>query len=241
MDNKTSKIKAASDNIKQIKIVLYHVLSPISDQDFAKIENSGYFDMSNGALGGQSNGYYFFTTRFGADYHVKNMRDSWDFSNNKHAYIVECEIDSATIKYPDWKLDYESTQDFLFDMIYDAAHEQPIRFDNIKIDAVDNKKLAITNNGVFSRISEFSPDIHSGLVEKTSDFLYNHNKTFRMKYDELLQNVFNGIGNNLELYAVKTTHKHKITKTEKIQDQPTNAQTVIHSQINKFWSRYGRK
>ena len=237
MVNKTQKLQQASDNIKHSKIVLYHVITPISAEEFAKIEQSGYFKPSSNALGGQSNGFYFFTSRFGADYHIKTMQNTWDISNGKHAYVVECEIDAKEIKYPNWKLDYEAMQDFLFDMIYDSAHEHIIKFNGIEIKALDDKKLSISENGKFSRIKTFNANEHSGLIEKISDFLYNRDDKFKTAYDKLLFDVFYGNGENQELYAVKTTTKHKITKAIKI-EPPVVVQT--HSQIDKFFSRYSK-
>ncbi len=238
MDKKTIKIQNATNKIKQ-RIVLYHVLSPINQQQFNQIKESGYFKPSENALGGQSNGYYFFTTRQGAQYHIDSNKDMWEKGADKNAYIVECEIDRDDVKYPIWKLDYEAMQDFLFDMIYMVAQKHSINFDGLEIKVANDKKLEISDNGKFSRISSFSADIHSGLVERIADYLYKNNSNFKNAYDKLLQDVFAGNGNNQELYAVKTSKKQKITNITKIEIK-TPEQQPQNSQINKFFARYGR-
>ena len=164
----------------------------------------------------------------------------WKSGVDKNAYIAECEIDMDDVKYPNWKLDYEAMQDFLFDMIYNAALEQDIICEDIKITALDSKKLALSYKKKFSRISGFSADIHSGLVEKIADFLYKNNSNFRNAYDKLLKDVLSGNGDDKELYAIKTTQKQKISKMTKIEKEQQNTQTVTQSQIDKFLSRYGR-
>jgi hypothetical protein len=239
MNTKSEKLHQAANKIKTHK-ALYHVITPISDEKLEQIKASGYFDKSKDALGGQSNGYYFFTTKTGVDNHIKTMQDSWYTSENKHPYIIECEINANDIKYPDWKLDYEAMQDFLFNMIYDAALRQSIKIDDIEITALENRKLSIIKNGKFSRIKSFTANEHSGLIEKVSDFLYKHNKEFKTSYDKLLSDVFFGNGSNQELYAVKTNTKQKITKITKIEKEPTAVQTQTNSQIDKFLSRYSR-
>ncbi len=241
MTEKSEKIQKASQNIKQKKIVLYHVIEPIDEQKIAQIKNDGYFAPSRSALGGQSNGYYFFTTRTGATNHIETNKDSWDFGDNKHAYIFECEIDSNTVKYPTWKLDYEAMQDFLFDMIVDAARDKKIKFDSTEITTTDDGKLTILENNKFSKISAFSPDRHSGLVEKIADFLYKHNSKFKNDYDKLLNDVFFGIGENPELYAVKTTEKHKITNITQLDNMAQKSPAQTNSQIDKFFARYGKR
>ena len=239
MNTKVEKLKKGIDILKQQKVVLYHVITPINQQQFSQIEKSGYFEPSKNALGGQSDGHYFFTTKKGVDYHVKTTKDTWGQDVDKHAYIVECETDASAVKYPDWKLDYEATQDFLFDMIYNVAIKHDIKFDNIEIKALEGKKLALSYDGTFSRIKSFSPDKHTGVIEKVADFLYNHDATFKSEYDKLLQDVLLGVGDDQELYAIKTQHKQKITKVIEIENEPVAA-SPINSQIDKFLSRYGR-
>lgn len=239
MNTKAEKLKKGTDKLKQQKVVLYHVISPIDQQLFTQIKKSGYFEPSKNALGGQSDGYYFFATKKGADYHIKTTKDTWKHDVGKRAYIVECETYANTIKYPDWKLDYEATQDFLFDMIYNAAIKHSIKFDDIEIMAEEGKKLSIAYNGTFSRIKSFSPDKHTGVIETIADFLYNHDNVFKSEYDKLLQDILRGVGDNQELYAIKTLHKQKITKITEIENDPI-AVSPTNSQIDKFLSRYGR-
>lgn len=239
MNTKVEKIKKGIDNVKQRKIVLYHVISPISQQQFAQIKESGFFESSKNALGGQIDGYYFFTTKQGAEYHIKTNKDTWKQDIKKHAYLVECEVNADDVKYPNWKLDYEATQDFLFDMIYNVAIKHDIKFDGVEIKALEGKKLSISYKGTFSRIKSFSADKHSGIIEKTADFLYKHDNQFRSEYDKLLQDMLQGRGDNQELYAIKTLNKQKITKITEIENEPVTA-TPVNSQIDKFLSRYGR-
>lgn len=239
MNDKASSFQNAVNDLKKQKITLYHVMSPIDEQTISKIKEDGYFNSSKNALGGQSDGYYFFTTKTGANYHIKTMRDTWDNSPNKNAYILECEINSDDIKYPDWKLDYEATQDFLFDMIYDVAYKKPIKFNGMEISTSENQKLNIINNGKFSRIKSFSANEHSGIIEKLSDFLYKHDIEFKQKYDTLLKDIFLGIGDNCELFAVKTQKQQKITRITKIEQEPP-APSATNSQISKFLSKYGK-
>lgn len=238
MNEKIEIFQQATKNILSRKVILYHLISPISEKDFLQIEQNGCFNPSTNALGGQSNGYYFFTTRKGAENHIQTNKDSWESVLGKKAYMVECEADIKSVKYPDWKLDYEALQDFFFDMIYNVAKKQHIKFDNVEITGTADKKLEISFNGKFSRIKSFSANDHSGLIEKISDFLYNHNEEFKNAYDKLLQDVFSGKGENQELYAVKTNIKPKIIKITKIELAEKTQPTV--SQIDKFLSRYGR-
>ena len=240
MNTTIEKLKSATDKIKSKEIILYHVITPIDDATFNQIKQSGYFNPSHNALGGQSNGYYFFTNRKAAEYHIETMQDTWENAPAKHAYLAECKINLADVKYPDWQLDYEAMQDFLFDMILDAAKNSTICFDDIKISASENKIMQLSVNGKFSRIKSFNASSHSGIVERISNFLYQSNKEFRRKYDDLLNEVFCGIGVNQNLYAVKTKTKHKITNLTKIEQTP-NTTIATNSQINKFLSRYGKK
>lgn len=240
MFSKTSRFKNASNKLKQNKIVLYHVITPIDDKKLKSIQDSGYFNASKGALGGQSDGYYFFTTRSGMEHHIKTMRDTWERTPDKHAYLVESEIDLKNVHYPTWQLDYEAMQDFMFNMIYAMATEHEIKFDNIQISA-ENKKLIIHNGSKFSRVSEFNASEHSGLIERITDFLYNHYDKFKQDYDNLLIEIFVGNNINTELCAVKTTEKQKITKITKIEDETPIVTTPSNSQINKFLSRYGTR
>ena len=240
MNTTIEKLKSATDKIKSKEIILYHVITPIDDATFNQIKQSGYFNPSHNALGGQSNGYYFFTNRQAAEYHIETMQDTWETDPAKRAYLAECKINLADVKYPDWQLDYEAMQDFLFDMILDAAKNNPISFDDIKISASENKTMQLSVNGKFSRIKSFNASNHSGIVERVSEFLYQNNKDFRRKYDDLLNEVFCGTGENQNLYAVKTKTKHKITNLTKIEQTP-NTTIATNSQINKFLSRYGKK
>ena len=239
IDTKTEKMKKGTEKLKQKKIVLYHVISPISQQQFAQIKESGYFESSQDALGGQVDGYYFFTTNDGAQYHIKTNKDLWEKDAKKHAYLVECEVNASDVKYPEWKLDYEALQDFLFDMIYNAAVKRTVKFAGIEIKALEGKKLSLALDGTFSRIKSFSPDKHTGIIEKVADFLYKNDKEFKSEYDNLLQDVLDGKGENKELYAIKTENKQKITKITEIENEPV-ATSQVNSQIDKFLSRYGR-
>lgn len=236
---KTENIRKAIDKVNQQKVVLYHVISPIDEQKLNSIEKNGCFDISKNALGGQSDGYYFFTTRQAAEYHIDTNKDVWVYGGGKNAYLVECETDLNSVKYPDWQLDYEATQDFLFDIIHDFARERSIVFDDVKIEAPDKNKLNILVNGTFFRITNFNADKHSGLIEKTVDFLYNHNEKFKHTYDNLLKNIMTGNISDKELCAVKTVFKQKITKITKIEQNDVQ-KTPDNSQIEKFLARYGR-
>ena len=240
MNTTTEKLKSATDKIKPKSVTLYHIITPIDDATFNQIKQSGYFNPSKNALGGQSNGYYFFTNRQAAEHHIETMQDTWENNPEKHAYLAECKIDFSDVKYPDWQLDYEATQDFLFDMILDAAKNNTISFDNIKISAIDNKTMQLSVNGKFSRIRNFNPNSHSGIVERVSEFLYQNNKDFRRKYDDLLNEALCDTGENQNLYAVKTKTKHTITNITKIEQTPTVA-VASNSQISKFLSRYGKR
>ena len=125
-------------------------------------------------------------------------------------------------------------------MILDAAKNSTICFDDIKISASENKIMQLSVNGKFSRIKSFIASKHSGIVERVSEFLYQNNKDFRRKYDDLLNEAFCGIGIYQNLYAVKTKTKHKITNITKIEKTP-DTHITTSSQINKFLSRYGKK
>ena len=93
---------------------------------------------------------------------------------------------------------------------------------------------------MYSRLSGFVPDKHSGLVEKIADYLYSHNARFKQQYDKLLTDVFLGYGDNQELFAVKASTPQKITKITKMETEPPTP-TISNSQINKFLSRYGTR
>ena len=241
MNIKATQFYQGNRQLKSDKIILYHVITPIDEAEFQRIRQSGYFNPSRGALGGQSNGYYFFTTRQGAQNHIQTMKDSWEITPGKSAYIAECEINPADIQYPKWMLDYEAMQDFMFDMIYDAARRTPIKFDGTEIKAMDKKALEITANGKFSRIRNFCANDHSGLIEKVADYLYVHDTEFKQKYNKLLNEAFLGTGDNQNLYAVKTKEKQKITKITKIGNEPDTISQSKNSQISKFMERYRLK
>ena len=240
MNTKSEIMKKAVNDIKHRKVVLYHILKPISKTELLQIQKDGYFKPSKNALGGQTDGYYFFTTYNGAKHHIENEKDMWEKDSDKHAYIVESEVDLSDVKYPKWKLDYEAMQDFMFDMIYNAAVDKVIKFADVEISATDNRKLNILYKGKFSRIKNFCANDHSGLIEKTADFLYVHDKQFKKSYDELLQDVFSGKGANQELYAVKTIQKQKITKITEIKNSPSAIPSASNSQIDKFLLRYAK-
>ena len=72
MTEKSEKFKNASKNARQQCIVLYHVIEPVNQEQLEQIKSSGYFNPSKSALGGQSNGYYFFTTHQGAKHHIES-------------------------------------------------------------------------------------------------------------------------------------------------------------------------
>lgn len=239
MNTKTTKMQNAIDNMKSQMITLYHVIKPIDEQNFEIINKTGYFNPSQNALGGQSDGYYFFTTKSGANHHIENMRDTWEKSPKLHAYIVETQINLNDVKYPTWKIDYEAMQDFMFDIIYDAVYGNDIKFDNIQINA-DNNKITINHDGKFERIKQFNANNHSGLVEKIADYLYKHNQKFKNAYDKLLIDMFDENAKNVELYAIKTTKKYKITKITKIDDEKPIVKTPTISQTDKFFARYGK-
>ncbi len=238
MNEKATQFHQGSKQLKSDKIILYHIITPINESDFQKIKQSGYFNPSRSALGGQSNGYYFFTTYQGAQNHIQTMKDGWESTPGKSAYIAECEINPTDIQYPKWMLDYEAMQDFMFDMIYDSATKTPIKFDRIEIKALDKKGLEIVTDGKFSRIKNFCANDHSGLIEKIADYLYAHDIEFKQKYNNLLNEAFFGLGNNQNLYAVKTKEKQKITKITKIENEPATIPQGKNSQISKFMERY---
>lgn len=240
MNTKATKIKQATNKLTSKKITLYHIISPINEAAANAIKEAKYFNPSVNALGGQSNGYYFFTTLQGATNHIDTMKDTWPNTPGNNAFLIECEVNENDIHYPEWMLDYEAMQDYLFDMILEAANRKTIKFNNLEISTNKNKTLNISENEKFSRLKSFSPNYHSGLVEKISDFLYQHDKVFKQQYDTLLRDVFLGNGNNKNLYAVKTKTKQKITKMSKI-DTEQPIQVVQQSQINKFMSRYGKR
>lgn len=241
MSDKTIQFHQGNRQLKSDKIVLYHIITPIDEAEFQHICQSGYFNPSRGALGGQSNGYYFFTTYQGAQNHIQTMKNSWENTPGKSAYIAECEINPTDTQYPKWILDYEAMQDFMFDMIYDAATKAPIKFDDIEIKTPGKKTLEITANGKFSRIRNFCANDHSGLIEKIADYLYAHDIEFKQKYNNLLNEAFFGLGNNQNLYAVKTKEKQKITKITKIENEPATISQGKSSQISKFMERYRLK
>ncbi len=238
MDVKATKFYQANSKLKSNKIVLYHIITPIDETEFQQIKQLGYFNPSRGALGGQSNGYYFFTTHQGAQNHIQTMKDSWGNTPGKSAYIAECEVNTTDIQYPKWMIDYEAMQDFMFDMIYNVAAKGPIKFDDIEIKATGKNGLEIVANGKFSRIKSFCANDHSGIVEKVADYLYLHDKVFKQEYDELLNKALFGGGDNQNLYAVKTTEKQKITKITKIENTPDTITPSKNSQISKFMQRY---
>lgn len=237
--NKAIKLNDAENKLKLKNITLYHIITPVNDADFNQIKQSGYFNPSKNALGGQSNGYYFFTTHQGALNHIQTMKDTWENSADKNAYLAECTINADDIKYPNWMLDYEAMQDFLFDIIFEAATKKNIKFENIEISTNDNRTLNISENGKFSRIKSFTANNHPGLVERVSDYLYKHDNNFKQEYDKLLMDAFLGNGEYQNLYAVKTKNKQKITRISKIEKEPTVPKQQ-NSQINKFWERYGK-
>lgn len=240
---KSDKFNDARNKLQnKTKIILYHIIAPKYDEQIEEIKQSGTFKPSQNALGGQSNGYYFFTNMTAVNNHLNETKQSWKETPNKTAYIAECEVKPDTIKYPEWKLDYEAMQDFMFDLIYDAAHRQTIKHKNITITATDKHSLKIITGNKFKQIRQFNANEHSGIIEKIADHLYQHDNEFQIAYDRLLQDALYKHGNNSELYAIKTQTPQTITKITPIEKtaQNTVPQQNTTSQIDKFRARYNK-
>ena len=239
---KAEKFQSAQNKIeKSEQRIVYHIIAPKYKEQIEEIKKD-YFKPSENALGGQSNGHYFFTNMIAVNHHINDTKEQWKLSN-KNIYLVECAVDSHTVKYPTWKLDYEAMQDFLFDMIYDAACEHPIKFENIEIKAENNHMLGLSVNGNFKRIREFTANYHSGIIEQIADHLYKNNTNFCNAYDKLLQDALFGRGDNQELYAIKTLTKPKIINIVPIETQSHDTPNITQSgpsQIDKFRARYSK-
>ena len=186
-------------------------------------------------LGGQSNGFFFFTTRHGADNHAKFQQElkSLTTASTTNLYMTTAQIDNTDIKYPTWQLDYEATRDCFFELFLNYTAQKPIKFQDVIISA-NNKTLQIQDGKKFMRLREFAPE-HSGLIEKVVAYLYTQNKTFQIEYNRLLQNVIMGNGDDTTGFAVKTTKCPPLLSCTKINN---TIQPIQSSQIAKWFDRY---
>ncbi|MBQ1927976.1 MAG: hypothetical protein II179_02825, partial [Alphaproteobacteria bacterium] len=119
------------------EITLYHLISQPMDAEQAvsyglKAEN---IMAKRVPLGNQSGGAFFFTTQSGIENHSKEMQSQvgLNVESKKNLYMVTAKVDSDSIKYPQWQLDYEAMRDDIFDLIFARVNIAPIEFDNVNV------------------------------------------------------------------------------------------------------------
>lgn len=222
------------------KVTIYHLTKPMTADAaaiFAADLNKNIKLPPRAPLGGQSNGYFFFTTRDSADNHAVFQQETKSLTTDSETnlYMIKSLVDINTIKYPTWQLDYEATKDLFFEIIFNRANISPIKFGDIVISATD-KALQIQIGKNFKRLREFKPE-HSGLIEKIVVHLYKTEKTFKNKYDNLLQDIIMGRGDDITAFAIKTTKCPNLISCEKVEN---TIQPLKTSQIAKWCAKYHR-
>ncbi len=220
-------------------VELYHLIAtPMSDEQAAAYKPTAEsIGSQHVPLGGQSGGIFFFTTYAGAANHAEFIQENQGLTteSNKNIYVVRAKSKNADIKYPVWQLDYEATRDYFFDLFLARANISPIKFDDVKVSAV-NGGLQIQDGKKFMRLRKFMPE-HSGLIEKIVGHLYTKEKSFQDKYDDLLQTVVIGADQDTRHFAVKTTKCPVNLSVEKIEN---TIKPIQSSQIDKWNQRYRR-
>jgi len=223
------------------KVTIYHLTKPMTAEqaaDFSSDLNKNIALPPIAPLGNQSNGFFFFTTRQGADNHAKFQQETQSLttSSTSNLYLITAQVDTKDIKYPTWQLDYEATRDYFFELFFNRASVNPIQFQDITI-STNNKTLQIQDGKKFMKLREFAPE-HSGLIEKIVALLYLTDKSFQTEYNQLLQNIMLGRGDDTTAFAVKTTKCPVLLSCEKIEN---TIQPVQSSQIAKWFNKYHGK
>lgn len=223
------------------KVNIYHLTKPMTEEQaaiFAGDLNKNITPPPTMPLGNQSNGFFFFTTRQGADNHAKFQQETKSLTTSSllNLYLITAQIETKDVKYPTWQLDYEATRDYFFELFFNHANVKPIKFQDIVV-STNNKTLQIQNGKKFIKLREFAPE-HSGLIEKIVVALYLTDKNFKDEYNQLLQNVILGNDDDTTSFAVKTTKCPTLLSCEKIAN---TIQPVQSSQIAKWFNRYHGK
>ena len=218
--------------------IIYHLTKPMTPDQaaaFSKDLNKNIVLPPIEPLGGQSNGFFFFTTQQGADNHSKFQQEynSLTTASATNLYLTTAQIDTKDVKYPDWQLDYEATRDYFFDLFLKYYDSESIKFQDVIV-SVNNKILQIQDGKKFMRLREFGPE-HSGLIEKIVKYLYPRDKKFQFEYDKLLHTVITGQGKDTTSFAIKTTKCPPFLSCEKIDN---TIQPIQSSQIAKWFDRY---
>ena len=222
------------------KVTIYHLTKPMTaDQAnlFAADLNKNITLPPIAPLGNQSNGFFFFTTRQGADNHAKFQQElnSLNSASLTNLYMVSAQIDTKDVKYPTWQLDYEATRDYFFELFFNIASQQAIKFQDVVV-STNGKVLQIQDGTKIMKLRDYSPE-HSGFIERVVAYLYLKNKKFQDDYNKLLQNVMLGNGDDTVGFAVKTTKCPKLVSFEKINN---TIQPIQSTQIAKWFDRYRR-
>ena len=222
------------------KIKIYHLTKPMTAQqaaEFAVDLNANIKPPLIPPLGGQSNGFFFFTTYESACNHAEFQQETQSLTtqSDKNLYMITSNVDISDIKYPNWQLDYEATKDYFFKIFFNRANIAPIKFDDVIISVKDNT-LQIQDGKKFMKLRNFKPE-HSGLIEKIVTYLYNNESVFRQKYNELFTDIVNGRGDNFSIFAIKAKQCPILCSCEKIENKISPVKT---SQINKYCSKYSR-
>ena len=222
------------------KIKIYHLTKPMTAQqaaDFSVDLNANIKLPPIPPLGGQSNGFFFFTTYQAACNHAEFQQETQSLTtqSDKNLYMITSNVDISDIKYPNWQLDYEATKDYFFEIFFNRANIVPIKFDDVIISVKDNT-LQIQDGKKFMKLRNFKPE-HSGLIEKIVAYLYNNESVFRQKYDELFTNIVNGQGDNFSIFAIKAKQCPTLNSCDKIENKIPPVNT---SQIKKWHAKYNR-
>jgi hypothetical protein len=223
------------------KVTIYHLTKPMTEEQaaiFASDLNKNIALPPKMPLGDQSNGFFFFTTRQGADNHAKFQQETKSLTTSSllNLYLVTAQIETKDVKYPTWQLDYEATRDYFFELFFNRAKIKPIKFQDVIV-STNNKTLQIQNGKKFMKLREFLPE-HSGLIEKIVAALYLTDKSFKNEYNQLLQKVLLDNEDDAIFFAIKTTKCPNLLSCEKIAN---TIQPVQSSQIAKWFNRYHGK
>ncbi|NCB49744.1 MAG: hypothetical protein EOM53_03605 [Alphaproteobacteria bacterium] len=210
----------------------------LSPKEAQSIRDTKTFSADRECLGGQSSGFYFFSTQEGIDSQMEFNETKVKGEAGTSRYILQAEVPVEDIKYPNWKLDTEAMKDPLFKMIFFQAKKQSFTFENITVD-VQRNKLSILKETSYNLYRSFTPDM-SGVVEKIADYLYETRPDFKKTYDTFLSAVAAGKETPFDksTYALKSTKCPPIIKVEEYHSKPKELEASEPSRIDLFYKKY---
>ena len=225
------------------KVVLRHLTAPLSEEQVLRIKQEQKLSDPKACLGGQEEGFFFFTTSEGIEAQKEFAFDTTVSEQGKHRYVAETEFDVSEITYSKWKLDTEATADILFSQIRKEVLKTPIAFDDIKVSS-NGVSLNIENGESFHKYKKVTGN-ESGIIEKITDKLYQTSSSFKAFYDDFLQKIAKGQEGELDkgAYAIKTKDCPLIKSVRPITEEVKQVdmqQRGVSSRLAAFYKKYGR-